>query len=73
MPVTVIYAWMPCTLVLDPLGGSGTKYAVCEERQRRWVGVEIGDIEPIRARLGGSVKRHHNSDYVEPCRKSLVA
>ena len=57
----------PGDLVLDPFGGSGTTYAVCEERGRRWVGIEVGDIDPIRERLNGDVKPHANSDYVEPC------
>ena len=57
----------PGDLVLDPFGGSGTTYAVCERRRRRWLGVEIGNIEPIRERLNGSVTPHPNGDYVEPC------
>ena len=63
----------PGDLVLDPMGGSGTTYAVCEQRHRRWIGVEIGDIEPIRARLAGSVQPHSNSDYVEACRELHTA
>ncbi len=43
-------------LVFDPFGGSGTTYAVAERTHRHWIGVEIGDIEPIVARLEG---RHH--------------
>ncbi len=58
----------PGDLVMDPFGGSGTTYAVCEQRYRRWIGVEIGDVEPIRERLNGSVEPHSNDDYVEPCR-----
>lgn len=30
----------PGDLVIDPFGGSGTTYAVCEETQRRWLGCE---------------------------------
>ena len=63
----------PGDLVADPFGGSGTTYAVCEQKARRWLGVEIGDIEPIRARLNGSVKPHSNNDYVEACQESLSA
>lgn len=40
-------------LVLDPFGGSGTTYAVAERMHRRWIGVELGDVEPIVARLDG--------------------
>ena len=58
----------PGDVVLDPFGGSGTTYAVCEARNRRWIGIEVGDIEPIKDRLNGSVAPHQNSDYVEPCR-----
>jgi site-specific DNA-methyltransferase (adenine-specific) len=40
-------------LVFDPFGGSGTTYAVAERLHRRWVGIELGDCEPIVARLTG--------------------
>ena len=40
-------------LVFDPFGGSGTTYAVAERMCRRWVGIELGDVEPIVARLEG--------------------
>lgn len=40
-------------LVFDPFGGSGTTYAACEEMKRRWVGCELGDVEPIIRRLRG--------------------
>ena len=43
-------------LVLDPFGGSGTTYAVAERMNRRWIGAELGDIEPIVARLMGGTK-----------------
>jgi site-specific DNA-methyltransferase (adenine-specific) len=38
-------------LVLDPFGGSGTTYAVAERMHRNWLGIELGDTEPIMARL----------------------
>lgn len=57
----------PGDLVLDPFGGSGTTYAVCELRDRRWIGMEIGDVEPIRQRLDGAVPPHRNDDHVESC------
>lgn len=56
----------PGDLVLDPFGGSGTTYAVCEHRKRKWIGIEKGDIEPIRERLDGLVSPHSNDDYFEP-------
>lgn len=40
-------------LVFDPFGGSGTTYAVAERLQRRWLGVELGDLAPIIDRLEG--------------------
>lgn len=40
-------------LVLDPFGGSGTTYAVAERGGRHWLGIELGDVEPIIARLEG--------------------
>ncbi|HUY63996.1 MAG TPA: site-specific DNA-methyltransferase [Acidimicrobiales bacterium] len=43
-------------LVLDPFGGSGTTYAVAERMHRRWIGCELGDAEPIVARLTGGPK-----------------
>lgn len=46
----------PGDLVFDPFGGSGTTYAVAERMHRHWVGVELGDIDPIVARLTG----HHH-------------
>lgn len=57
----------PGQIVLDPFGGSGTTYAVCEQRARRWLGIELGDIEAIRERLAGTIQPHSNEDYVEPC------
>ncbi|WP_378954388.1 DNA-methyltransferase [Pelosinus sp. sgz500959] len=38
-------------ILFDPFGGSGTTYAVAECLQRRWIGCEIGSIEPIINRL----------------------
>lgn len=43
----------PGDLVLDPFGGSGTTYAAAEEMHRHWVGVELGDCDPIIRRLKG--------------------
>ena len=38
-------------LVLDPFGGSGTTFAVSEIMNRKWIGAELGDCEPIISRL----------------------
>lgn len=43
----------PGDLVFDPFGGSGTTYAAAEEMHRHWVGVELGDCDPIIRRLKG--------------------
>jgi len=38
-------------VVFDPFGGSGTTFAAAELRGRRWLGVELGDCQPIVDRL----------------------
>jgi site-specific DNA-methyltransferase (adenine-specific) len=55
----------PGDLVLDPFGGSGTTYAVCERRHRHWIGIEIEDPQPIIDRLNGEIDHHRNDDVVE--------
>ena len=37
--------------VLDPFGGGGTTFAACELKERQWIGMEIGDCDPIVRRL----------------------
>ena len=57
---------LPGDLVLDPFGGSGTTFAVCEAKHRHWIGVEIDFAEDIADRLSGDgIKAHPNGDYVE--------
>lgn len=56
---------VPGDLVIDPFGGSGTTYAVCEKLHRRWIGCELEDISPILARLKEDVHHHRNTDFVE--------
>lgn len=59
-------------IVLDPFGGSGTTYAVCESRGRRWVGIELDFCDEIVDRLKGSkVKHHRNDDKVDEPRIDL--
>jgi site-specific DNA-methyltransferase (adenine-specific) len=54
-------------LVLDPFGGSGTTFAVCEKKRRRWIGFELSSVDVIIERLGDrALHDHENSDYVEP-------
>jgi len=53
-------------VVLDPFGGSGTTYAVCEKKNRRWLGIEIDFAQQIKERLSDeSIAHHRNDDYVE--------
>ena len=53
-------------LVLDPFGGSGTTFAVCEKKGREWIGIEIDFAKEIEARLeSGEIHSHKNNDYVE--------
>jgi site-specific DNA-methyltransferase (adenine-specific) len=52
--------------VLDPFGGSGTTFAVCEKKKRRWIGVEIESTDVIVERLEAEdLYYHKNSDFVE--------
>jgi site-specific DNA-methyltransferase (adenine-specific) len=55
----------PGDLVLDPFGGRGTTYAVCERRQRRWIGIELDFCEQIVDRLNGGLAHHRNDDLVD--------
>ncbi len=53
-------------IVLDPFGGSGTTFAVCENRRRRWLGVELDFADVIVERLeSDEVKSHRNDDFIE--------
>ena len=57
---------LPGDLVLDPFGGSGTTFAVCEKKNRCWIGAEIDFAPEIVERLeGGGIHDHRNHDYVE--------
>ncbi len=56
----------PGDLVLDPFGGSGTTYAVCESKHRHWIGTEIDFAEDIKVRLEtADIRTHKNGDFVE--------
>lgn len=55
-------------IVLDPFGGSGTTYDVCERLGRTWIGMEIESCDVIVERLQtGDLSPHDSSDYVEDC------
>jgi len=54
-------------VVLDPFGGSGTTYDVCEREGRHWIGIELENCDVIVERLENKDLYHHpNHDYVEP-------
>lgn len=53
-------------VVLDPFGGSGTTFDVCENEGRHWIGIELESYDVIIERLeSGNVHYHPNNDYVE--------
>jgi site-specific DNA-methyltransferase (adenine-specific) len=53
-------------LVLDPFGGSGTTYYVCEMENRRWIGIELESCDIIMERLKKSeIVPHETNDFVE--------
>lgn len=57
---------VPGDLVLDPFGGSGTTFDVCEHLDRYWIGSELGACDVIIERLTAPDLRHHRTnDHVE--------
>lgn len=53
-------------VVLDPFGGSGTTFAVCEKKNRYWLGSELDFAQQIKDRLlDGEIAHHKNTDHVE--------
>ena len=57
---------VPGDLVVDPFGGSGTTFAVCEAKHRHWIGIEIDYADDIASRLlNGQIMSHANSDFIE--------
>jgi site-specific DNA-methyltransferase (adenine-specific) len=56
----------PGEVVLDPFGGSGTTFDVCERAGRYWIGMEIENCDVIVERLEDSDLSHHpNGDVFE--------
>ncbi|ETW96705.1 site-specific DNA-methyltransferase [Chloroflexi bacterium TSY] len=47
----VLMSTNPGDIVLDPFGGGGITYQVAERNDRKWVGAEIGECEPILERM----------------------
>lgn len=57
---------IPGDLVLDPFGGSGTTFAVCEAKHRHWLGMEIDFAREIIDRIEDEdIPAHKNDDFVE--------
>jgi site-specific DNA-methyltransferase (adenine-specific) len=60
---------IPGDLVIDPFGGSGTTFAVCEKKARRWLGTEIDFAPEIIDRLeAGEIHSHKNDDFIDVSR-----
>lgn len=55
----------PGDLVVDPFGGSGTTFAVCEARHRHWLGTDIDFAPVIKERLSGDLFLHKNDDVLD--------
>lgn len=57
---------LPGDVVLDPFGGSGTTFVVCEAKERRWLGIEIDYAQEIIERLEtDEIRAHKNDDFIE--------
>lgn len=53
-------------IVLDPFGGSGTTFDVCERRERHWIGIELDNCDVIAERLTtADLEPHDFDDRVE--------
>jgi len=56
----------PSDVVLDPFGGSGTTYAVCERRHRHWIGMDLESAGDIADRLTNDrLPPHANGDFID--------
>ena len=56
----------PYDVVVDPFGGSGTTFVVCESKQRHWIGMEIDYAKEIIERLEtDEIRFHENRDFNE--------
>ncbi len=53
-------------IVLDPFGGSGTTFDVCERLNRQWIGIEMESCDVIIERLqNGDLSPHNTGDFIE--------
>lgn len=55
----------PGDIVIDPFGGSGTTFAVCEVRHRHWLGTDIDFAPVIKERLTGDLLLHKSEDVLD--------
>ena len=56
----------PGDIVLDPFGGSGTTFDVCERNNRHWIGIEQESCDAIIERLTTPIVcSHAHDDFVE--------
>lgn len=57
---------VPGDMVLDPFGGSGTTFAVCEAKHRHWIGIELDFADVVVERIeSDEIRSHKNTDFVE--------
>lgn len=57
---------VPGEMVLDPFGGSGTTFAVAQQKRRRWLGIEIDYAQETVDRMeAGEIASHKNDDFIE--------
>lgn len=62
----VLMSTCECDLVLDPFGGSGTTYDVCERLGRHWIGMDLESCEVIMERLQAeNLSPHKSDDFIE--------
>jgi site-specific DNA-methyltransferase (adenine-specific) len=55
-----------CDIVLDPFGGSGTTYDVCERLDRHWIGMDVESCDVIIERLqNANLSPHKSEDFIE--------
>jgi len=53
-------------IILDPFGGSGTTFDVCENSERYWIGIEMESCDVIIERLtNNNLSFHKSDDYVD--------
>lgn len=62
----LVMATRPGEVVLDPFGGAGTTFDVCEHLHCHWIGIEIQHTDVIVERLEGVDLAHHaHDDYLD--------